>query len=216
MAGTVGPAARGGVQVTLLPMTRRGARLLVGLAVSALLLAGCGGDDGDGTAAPATSSPSTSAPGAATSAPGTTSPGAAAPAAEVEFEDQSGDGGSAVVDRVVAPAAGFLVVSLHDTSPGSVLGSAAVPSGVSSAVRVVLQPPLTASAELQATLYADTDGDGSFDAAVDRAVADDEHAPDRDQNRGGEHDGDPDQDEDHDRDPAHAGIVADDAHYRVG
>ena len=59
-------------------------------------------------------------------------------------------------------------------------------------VAVPLDPALTGSAELEAALYADTDGDGGFDPAADQPVPE------------------PDDDDDDDDE------VDDDAEYRVG
>ncbi len=165
-----------------------------------LLLAACGGDEpaGDtagGTAASSPTSPEAPAPGPAESSPGDDS--ATAPA-DVEIEDQSGSGDSAVVARVSAPDAGFVVILLDEDDDRPVgerlLGVAAVPAGVSTDVEVSLDPPLQGGeTDIEAVLYADTDGDGEFDPATDRPV------PEAD-----------DDDDDDDDD-----VVDDDADYRV-
>lgn len=178
------------------------------LLVPALLLAACGGDDAEPAAATSSSSPAST-----TATPsGSASATASTDAASVAFADQSGDGATAVVDRVVIPQGGFVVVSVHDD--GAVLGSVAVPAGTAQSVQVPLQPPITQDTELDATLYLDTDGNGAFDAAVDHAVPVPDQSRDRD--RTDDHDGDPDQDQDQDRDQdlSHD-VVSDDAHYRV-
>ena len=87
--------------------------------------------------------------------------------ADIEFGDQSGDGGTAVVDTVSAPEGGFLVIVVDDDT---VLGSVQLPVGTTSDVEVPLDPALTEDAELTATLYADTDRDGEFDPEVDQVV----------------------------------------------
>lgn len=99
--------------------------------------------------------------------------------------------------RVTVPAAGFVVVLLEeddDDRPVAerLLGSAPVPAGSSTDVVVPLDPALTGSADLEAALYADTDGDGAFDPAADQPVPE------------------PDDDDDEDDE------VDDDAEYRVG
>jgi hypothetical protein len=101
------------------------------------------------------------------------------------------------VARVTVPAAGFVVVLLEeddDDRPVAerLLCSAPVPAGSSTDVVVPLDPALTGSADLEAALYADTDGDGAFDPAADQPVPE------------------PDDDDDEDDE------VDDDAEYRVG
>lgn len=188
-------------------------RLVASVFLLSAPLAACG-DDGEQS-----SGPTPTAPAVTTSAPGTSSPGGSSPSTragtpgatgggDIEFDDQDGDGTTVLVSRVSAPGAGFVVVSVHDG--GSVLGWAAVDAGASDDVRVPLDPGLTRDTELDATLYADTDGDGVFDADSDRPVAD----PDRD--RDGDHEGDDDGDDDRDRDRDGAhDVVDEDAHYRV-
>jgi hypothetical protein len=179
-------------------MTR--SRLL--LTVPAVLaVAACGGESAEGTAAPATA-PSSSAVAGSTPTGGPTAGGtttgstSGAASASLEFEDQSGVGDSATVARVSAPEAGFVVVLLEEDDDRPVaerlLGSTAVPVGSSIDVAVPLAPALTQSTELEAALYADTDGNGAFDPAADRPVPE------------------PDDDDDLDDD------VDDDAEYRLG
>jgi hypothetical protein len=160
------------------------------LAVPAFFVGACGGDDGEPAAASSSSSPSSTPAAPSGAAEATLS----IDAAVVELEDQSGDGASAVVHRVVIPQDGFVVVSVHD---GAVLGSLFVGVGVSGTLAVPLQPPITRDTELDATLYLDSDGNGAFDAAVDVPVPA------------------PDQPQDHDQDMSHD-VVSDDAHYRIG
>ena len=167
-------------------------------------MAACGGDDEEPAAATSSSSP------ASTSATpsGSASATASTDAASVEFDDQSGDGASAVVARVVIPQDGFVVVSVHDD--GAVLGSVAVTAGAAENVQVALQPAIARDTELDAALYLDSDGNGAFDAAADLAVP----APEQSRDGDGDHDGDPDQDQDRDQDLSHD-VVSDDAHYRI-
>ncbi|WP_409329036.1 DUF7282 domain-containing protein [Trujillonella humicola] len=184
----------------------RASRTLLTLPAALLLLAACGGDDdpggGDGgsaTEAPGPSSPS-DVPTSQPTAGGGQSDGAPAgsdAAADLEFDDQSGDGAGAVVSRVSAPQGGFVVVTVDDDDrpdDGTVLGWTAVDPGVSTDVVVPLGPRLDRDTDLQATLHADTDGDGRFDPAVDQPVPE----PD-------------DDDDDVDDDD----VVDDDADYRL-
>jgi len=91
------------------------------------------------------------------------------------------------VARVSLPNAGFVVITADDDSgdddsgdddsdgddgDGRVVGAAFLPAGVSDGVAVPLAAPLTADTDLAAVLYADTDGNGSFDAGADRRIPD--------------------------------------------
>jgi hypothetical protein len=144
-------------------VTRRRRPLLVLPAAAALiLLSGCGDDAPEGDApvsSPATAGETTVAPEGESGSD---------QQADLEFADQSGDGSSVVVDTVSAPQGGFVVV----TAAGSAapLGSAQFEVGTTDDVAVPLDTPLTAAADLTATLYADTDGDGAFDPTADQAV----------------------------------------------
>ena len=86
--------------------------------------------------------------------------------AEVDVEDQTGDGRSAQVEEVrIGAEPGFVVI--YD--PGqSVLGWTYVPSGVRG-VTVELTTPVQASRELVAALFRD-DGDKEFDPQVDPLI----------------------------------------------
>ena len=53
-----------------------------------------------------------------------------------------------------------------------IVGSASVPAGATDAVTVTLAPPLTQDTDLEAVLYADTDGNGAFDVDTDRRIPD--------------------------------------------
>ena len=150
--------------------------LLSASAVSALLvLPACGGAEEE---APAPAAASISVPGGASptsGAPATPADGGGAAAgsdaaADVTFEDQSGAGTLAVVARVALPVAGFVVVADDEGDDDRVLGATVLPAGVVTDVQVPLDPPLTEDADLAATLYADTDGNGVFDPAQDEVV----------------------------------------------
>ncbi|WP_369140663.1 DUF7282 domain-containing protein [Modestobacter versicolor] len=135
--------------------------------MAVLLLAGCGDDAPQGDApasSPATAGETTVAPGGQAGSD---------QQADLSFEDQSGDGSSAVVDTVSAPQGGFVVVTVdEDDRPddGTVLGSTQVQVGTTDDVEVALEPALTEDTDLEATLFADTDGDGEFDQDADQPV----------------------------------------------
>ncbi|WP_138758018.1 DUF7282 domain-containing protein [Modestobacter altitudinis] len=144
-------------------MTRRRRPLLVLPTTAAIiLLSGCGDDAPEGDAPP--SSPATA--GETTVAPEGQS--GSDQQADLEFEDQSGDGSSVVVDTVSAPQGGFVVVTAEGSDVP--LGSVRVQVGTTDDAEVPLDAPLTADTDLTATLYADTDGDGGFDPSADQAV----------------------------------------------
>ena len=88
--------------------------------------------------------------------------------AEIDIEDQQGNGGSVVIEELrVGRDNTFLVI--YDTT-GLVLASAKA-SPQSQPVQVQLDIPISASQELEATLYLD-DGDGVFNLQKDRPLID--------------------------------------------
>jgi hypothetical protein len=92
--------------------------------------------------------------------------------ANVDVDDQRGDGTSARVAEVKLTAgAGHVVIM--DPRTRQVLGSATVASGTTRGVTVPLTTPVAASGELVALLHVD-DGDGRFDPATDGVVVDDD------------------------------------------
>lgn len=170
------------------------ARRLAVAATAALLvggLAACGDDDSPaqvGSLAAIEVRPSTSAAASPEGTPsGTSSPAAPSPGtstgtpsalgatvmdagAELEVEDQSGDGTGVRVEQVrLSNGSGHLAVQTRD---GQVLGSAPVTSG-SQPVTIALAPPVTGSGELLAVLHLD-DGDGAFDPTADPVVVDED------------------------------------------
>jgi hypothetical protein len=153
-------------------ITRRTLCAIPAAATTALLLAGCGSDDQPASAAAATTVTST-AP-----APSTGSSAGGGGEAEVSFDDQSGAGDSVRVARVALPEAGFVVVTADDDEGDEdddrLVGWTVLPAGVATDVVVPLSPALTQDSDLEATLWADTDGNGSFDAAVDQRVREDD------------------------------------------
>ena len=151
------------------------------------VLAGCGSDDPEaaGTAAATTSTVTAPAPSSdpSSSAPAVPTPAGGQDQPDVSFDDQSGPGDVVRVARVVLPAAGFVVVTADDDDGDDddrLVGSAALPAGVSTDVAVPLAPALTEDTDLEATLFADTDGNGAFDPAVDQRVREDDDGDDDD------------------------------------
>ena len=90
--------------------------------------------------------------------------------AEIEIEDQAGDGSTIQIHEIhVSAAASHLVI--YDKT-GMVLGNALV-TPQSQPVNIKLQIPITSSQELEAVLYLD-DGDGDFDLEADSPILDDD------------------------------------------
>lgn len=90
--------------------------------------------------------------------------------AELEVDDQSGDGRTVRVEQArLSDGTGHVALLDRD---GRLLGSVPVPRG-DRAVTVRLREPLRASAELVAVLHAD-DGDGRFERERDAVVVDDD------------------------------------------
>ncbi len=88
--------------------------------------------------------------------------------ADIDIEDQQGDGNSVVIEELkVGRDNTFLVI--YDTT-GLVLASAKA-SPQSQPVQVSLDIPVTVSQELEAALYLD-DGDGVFSLQLDRPLVD--------------------------------------------
>lgn len=174
---------------TVLVMTSSRMLLVLPAAAGLLVLSACGSDDVQETAEAGASSVSSAASSAgagassAASSASTSVDGGSSAAADIEFEDQSGGGDAATIARVSAPEAGFVVVRVDDddrSDDGTLLGSTSVEAGVSSDVEVSLDPPLDGQADLEATLYADTNGNGSYDDGADQAVAEPEDGDDSD------------------------------------
>ncbi len=81
--------------------------------------------------------------------------------AELEIEDQSGDGTTIAVDEVRTSLASGLIVITNRS--GSVLGVAKV-SANSTPVSISLSTPITSSQELYAQLFSDN-GNGAYDSS---------------------------------------------------
>ena len=90
--------------------------------------------------------------------------------AEIEIEDQRGDGRSVEIEEIRVGREGTFLVIYDGT--GLVIASALV-SPQSQPVNVELDVILESSQELQAALYLD-DGDGEFSIASDLPLVDDE------------------------------------------
>jgi hypothetical protein len=163
--------------------------LLLGTAATALLLAACGANEvgepeGTGSqtplATPIVATPTSSATGVASPTPGLTNQPSASTSggpsageassdagAELEVEDQRGDGRTvAVQEAKTTSGTGFVAVYRGD----QLLGSVPVGSG---ALTVQLDTPVPATGELEAVLFAD-DGDGQLDAAKDSRLEDED------------------------------------------
>ncbi len=159
--------------------------LLLGTAATALLLAACGANEagapeGAGSETPLapaiTATPTSSATGMASVSPspsgnpsastsGGPSAGEASSStdAELEVEDQRGDGSTITVEEAVTGAGdGFVAIYRAD----QLLGSVAVGPPP---LTVQLDTPVPATGELQAVLFSD-DGDGQLDPAVEQRL----------------------------------------------
>ncbi|NHC16410.1 DUF7282 domain-containing protein [Motilibacter deserti] len=127
-------------------------------------------------ASPAPASPSPSGAGDAAVAPGTGTTVTPAPVpalvdtqAELEVEDQRGDGRSVRIEQArTSRGSGHVAVFTGTT----LLGSAAVTSG-SQPVSIPLSTAVVGSGELVAVLYGD-DGDGTFDPTGDPLILDED------------------------------------------
>jgi hypothetical protein len=99
--------------------------------------------------------------------------------AELDLEDQSGDGSAVVVEEVGVSEGNGLVVVTRDGST-TPIGAAVVPDGGERGLTVVLEERLTGDAKIRAVLYVDPDEDGAFDPAEDTVVVDDDGDPETD------------------------------------
>jgi len=140
-------------------------KMMVTLMALGLLAAACSSDDsGDTTTSP----PDTAAP-AATDAPAATEvpPDDALPTgpSDLILEAQEGDGTTVAVASATLPVPGYVVIHGDGGgSPGAVIGhSDLLPAGVSTAVIVVLDVPLTESATVFPMVHIDADGDGVYE-----------------------------------------------------
>ncbi|MHA6780061.1 DUF7282 domain-containing protein [Pseudonocardia saturnea] len=149
--------------------------LLALAAGTTALLTACGSGASTTTPVAPLAAPqvATSTPAAAPST-GTRPAPVADGGANVDADDQSGDGTTVVVRDVrIAGGPGWVVIRTDDDRDGRVLGAAAVAPGQSGPVTVTLseQVPATADDDLTAVLHLD-DGDGAFDESRDPAVLD--------------------------------------------
>lgn len=176
---------------------------LAGAAALALTLSACGSDEPATTPAPAPaatteaapSAPATSAaPSASASADDDSSPSsspstsASTPSgntstvpensAEVDVDDQRGDGTSITLQQVrITEGTGFVAIYTRDNV---LLGSAEVtPNDAPTSIK--LSDPVPATGELTAVLFGD-DGDGKFDAEKDPRLVEADDDDDNDDN----------------------------------
>lgn len=161
--------------------TLRAAGKATAVAAVALLLAACGSDDPQASTEPAVTLDSTTTPTAAAPAtPGaTTNPNpdvgggqsddfvlVGAPTlvdelADLDVEDQRGDGRSVLVDEARSGQS-VTLIGIYDAGQ-NVLGFGEVHSG-SQPVTIELTRPVTSSQELFAVLHADSNGNGKLDS----------------------------------------------------
>lgn len=92
------------------------------------------------------------------------------PRADLDIDDQFGDGRSVVIDSVRVTRDGVHLVVLDER--GSILGSQAVIPGVQP-VQIDLARPVTTSGDLHAVLVLD-DGNGRIDPGTDLPLLDDD------------------------------------------
>lgn len=144
--------------------------MLAVTAMTMIAVAGCGSDSAsapDDAASAGIELPAESVqPTASDSALG-----ASDPMADLEIEDQVGDGRSVVVQSVVT-SRDFALLVITDLN-GEVLGAKRVRPTVQP-VTVPLTTPVTTSGELLGSLYLDS-GNGNFDPAQDTPLVDDEN-----------------------------------------
>lgn len=162
---------------TARPTVRATARRtsLVGLVLTALLVAsGCSSQDLPDQAIRPAAGEASSASAVPAAADDVRDDGA-----ELDLEDQSGDGSAVVVEEVgVSQGSGLVVVTrAGSTTP---IGVAVVQDGGERDLTVVLEERLTGDAKIRAVLYVDTDEDGAFDPAHDTVVVDDDGDPETD------------------------------------
>lgn len=156
------------------------------LIASSAVLTACG-SGADTSAAPV--APVAAPQAAGTPVPSSAAPSAAAaatapvsdPGAEIDADDQSGDGRSVEV-RVarITLGPGWVAVRTDEDNGGRLLGSTAVAPGQAGPVTVTLTEPVPAGDDdLTVVLHAD-DGDGVFDEQLDPRILDDDDDQDDD------------------------------------
>ena len=170
-----------------LPVSNMRTNTLVVALVSALLIAGAGAggalaatgplhpqqsttDTGNTTTAESTTTASDSATEAAT-ADGSTGTAGASDGPSITFNDQESSGETILVDSATLPTNGFIVINGTSGGEERVIGSSyLLNGGVADNIRIELNRPLNGSESLTAVLYADSNGNGAFDADADEPV----------------------------------------------
>jgi|GEM_PF-4922237 len=163
--------------------------------VSALLVAGAGGalaatesvqaqqattttNATTGSAGMTTNTGTNTAAGTSSAAGTSTAAGESATTAgssgpSITFEDQNGSGESVSVRSATLPQKGFVVINGTPNGSQQVLGASyLLDAGTSDNVRIELDQPVSESQSLTAVLYADSNGNGQFDAPSAKGQSD--------------------------------------------
>ncbi len=147
-----------------------GAFLAVTSVIGAITLSGCGADAGE--AAPVDSAPIVIGDSPRVASPDVDSRTLMAvdPRADLDIDDQYGDGRSVVIDSVRVTRDDVYLVILDER--GSILGAKPVPPGVQP-VQIDLDRRIETSGDYYGVLVLD-DGDARIDLATDRPLLDDD------------------------------------------
>jgi len=159
------------------PSTARRATLAALTLAAALVTAACSENLPDQAITPASGVASS----AASPAQPSPSPGGEVrdDGAELDLEDQSGDGSAVVVEEVgLSQGEGLVVVTREGSA--TPLGAALVRDGGERNLTVVLEERLTSDETVRAVLYLDSNRDGGFDPTEDTVIVDDDGDPETD------------------------------------
>ena len=96
---------------------------------------------------------------------------AASDGPSITFNDQQSSGETILIQSATLPSNGFIVINGTSNGTERVLGSSyLLNAGLADNVRIDLNQPINGSASLTAILYADSNGNGAFDADADQPV----------------------------------------------
>ncbi len=161
---------------------------LVVALVSALLIAGAGAggalaatgplhpqqsttDTGNTTTAESTTTTESGSATEAATAGGSAGTTGASDGPSITFDDQESSGETVLVDSATLPTNGFIVINGTSGGDERVIGSSyLLNGGIADNIRIELNRPLNGSESLTAVLYADSNGNGAFDADADEPV----------------------------------------------